>query len=222
MIDIAELNRQVDMIKERLKVLENNKHDCACKSVISQETIELNKRLIANFKKVSKQIFNDDSHYDNIKIPKRATTGSAGYDFITPVDINLKPGESTVIRTGIRCEMDPDFVLMIFPRSGQGFKFKIQLANTVGVIDSDYYNSANEGHIMIKLVNDNNENKTFSVRAGSPIAQGVFLQYYKTEEDNADGIRDGGFGSTDEVSQETVNESSNLEEVGFIDGLTEE
>ena len=98
--------------------------------------------------------------YDEISLPKRATVGSAGYDFYTPIDITLKPGETIKIPTGIRCEMNPSWVLMLFPRSGLGFKFRLQLNNTVGVIDSDYFYSDNEGHIFIKLTNDSNENKT--------------------------------------------------------------
>lgn len=134
--------------------------------------------------------------YENLKLPKRATKGSAGYDFYTPVDIELKPGETIKIPTGIRCEMNLRWVLMIYPRSGLGFKFRLQLNNTVGVIDSDYFYSDNEGHIFIKMTNDSNEGKVVNVKAGQGIAQGVFMQYGITEDDDAEEVRNGGFGST--------------------------
>ena len=134
--------------------------------------------------------------YDKISLPKRATVGSAGYDFYTPIDITLKPGETIKIPTGIRCEMNPSWVLMLFPRSGLGFKFRLQLNNTVGVIDSDYFYSDNEGHIFIKLTNDSNENKTLEVKKGQGIVQGIFLTYGVVEDDEASELRNGGFGST--------------------------
>ena len=134
--------------------------------------------------------------YKSIQLPKRATKGSAGYDFYTPVDICLKPQETIKIPTGIRCEMNERWVLMIYPRSGLGFKYRLQLNNTVGVIDSDYFYSDNEGHIFIKMTNDTNENKTVEVLAGQGVAQGSFMQYGIVEDDDASEIRNGGFGST--------------------------
>ena len=134
--------------------------------------------------------------YDEIKLPKRATKGSAGYDFYTPIDIMLKPGQTIKIPTGIRCEMKEDWVLKIYPRSGLGFKYRLQLNNTVGIIDSDYAYSDNEGHIMAKITNDTNENKNVIVDTGSGFIQGVFVEYGITTDDDADGIRNGGFGST--------------------------
>ena len=92
--------------------------------------------------------------YDSLKLPKRATTGSAGYDFYAPVDVTMKPGEIVKIPTGIRVEMEEGWVLKCYPRSGLGFKFRLQLNNTVGIIDSDYFFSDNEGHIFAKLTND--------------------------------------------------------------------
>ena len=134
--------------------------------------------------------------YDAIKLPSRATTGSAGYDFYTPVSIRLEPGQTAKIPTGIRAKMDDDWVLMIFPRSGLGFKYRLQLNNTVGIIDSDYYDSDNEGHIFIKITNDTNEGKTVDLAAGSGFAQGIFIQYGITVDDETDAERNGGFGST--------------------------
>ena len=134
--------------------------------------------------------------YESIQLPKRATKGSAGYDFYTPMDIVLKPGETIKIPTGIRCEMNPTWVLMIYPRSGLGFKFRLQLNNTVGIIDSDYYYSDNEGHIFIKITNDTNENRTVEVKKGQGFAQGLFMQYGIAEDDDTTEERNGGFGST--------------------------
>lgn len=134
--------------------------------------------------------------YDELKLPKRATKGSAGYDFYTPIDVNLKPGETIKIPTGIRCEMNESWVLMIYPRSGLGFKFRLQLNNTVGVIDSDYFYSDNEGHIFIKMTNDSNEGKVVDVQKGQGIAQGIFIQYGIVEDDDTLEVRNGGFGST--------------------------
>lgn len=136
------------------------------------------------------------SVYNKLQLPKRATRGSAGYDFYTPIDICLKPGETIKIPTGIRCEMNERWVLMIYPRSGLGFKFRLQLNNTVGIIDSDYFNSDNEGHIFIKMTNDSNEGKTVDVKANQGVAQGLFMQYGLVEDDDVIEERNGGFGST--------------------------
>ena len=142
----------------------------------------------------SKEIIHDI--YNELKLPKRATKGSAGYDFYTPIDVYLKPGETLKIPTGIRCEMNERWVLMIYPRSGLGFKYRLQLNNTVGVIDSDYFYSDNEGHIFIKITNDSNEGKIVDVKKGQGIAQGIFMQYSIVEDDDVSELRNGGFGST--------------------------
>lgn len=132
--------------------------------------------------------------YYGINTPKRATKGSAGYDFYAPIEFNLQPGETIKIPTGIRCEMNEDWVLMCFPRSGLGFKYRMKLDNSVGIIDSDYAFSDNEGHIFIKLTNEGD--KKLEVFEGNGFAQGIFLQYGITEDDNATNKRNGGFGST--------------------------
>ncbi len=129
----------------------------------------------------------------DIPLPKRATSGSAGYDFICPLDVHLAPGEAATIPTGIRCEMQSGWVLMIFPRSGLGFKHQVHLANTVGVIDSDYFHAANEGHIMVRIVNGPKE---LHIARGERFCQGVFLPYGLAEEDEVLTGRAGGFGST--------------------------
>lgn len=135
--------------------------------------------------------------YDGIQLPQRATSGSAGYDFFAPADIVLKPGETVMIPTGIRVRMREDFVLLMFPRSSLGFKYRMQLNNTVGVIDSDYYHADNEGHIFARITNDSNEGKTMEVKAGKAFMQGIFFRYGITEDDHAEGERTGGLGSTD-------------------------
>ncbi len=134
--------------------------------------------------------------YRTLELPRRATRGSAGYDFYAPVSFSLKPGATAKIPTGIRVQMDEGWVLQIFPRSGLGFKYRLQLDNTVGIIDSDYFFSDNEGHIFIKLTNDTNQEKTLEVSKRTGFAQGIFLEYGITTDDMADGIRNGGLGST--------------------------
>ena len=134
--------------------------------------------------------------YDSIKLPKRATKGSAGYDFFAPVGIVLAPGETMKVPTGIRCEMDYDWVLKLYPRSGLGFKYRLQLNNTVGIIDADYFYSDNEGHIFAKITNDSNEGKTVEIPAGTGFIQGIFLEYGITVDDDVEEIRNGGLGST--------------------------
>lgn len=134
--------------------------------------------------------------YVGIKLPRRATRGSAGYDFYSPFSFSLKPGASVKIPTGIRAEMEEDWVLKLYPRSGLGFKYRLQLNNTVGIIDSDYFGSDNEGHIMAKITNDSREGKTLEINAGMGFMQGIFLEYGITVDDDASDIRNGGFGST--------------------------
>lgn len=133
--------------------------------------------------------------YEDLILPKRATTGSAGYDFKSPVDFTLKPKETIKMPTGIRCKMDEDIVLMIYPRSSLGFKYRLILDNTVGIIDSDYYNSDNEGHIFIKFTNLGE--KILEIKKGDGIAQGIFLPYFITTDDEVSNKRNGGIGSTD-------------------------
>ena len=134
--------------------------------------------------------------YESIELPKRATKGSAGYDFYSPFSFSMEPGTTMKVPTGIRCEMQEDWVLKLYPRSGLGFKYRLQLNNTVGIIDSDYFYSDNEGHIMAKITNDSKEGKTVELTAGTGFVQGIFLEYGITEDDDAQGIRNGGFGST--------------------------
>ena len=169
-----------------------------------------NMKRIAKFHKVSiEQFIKDwldtfsDSNleiakvvFEQIKLPKRATTGSAGYDFYSPLTISLAPNATIKIPTGIRVEIDENWVLKCYPRSGLGFKFRLQLNNTVGIIDSDYFNSDNEGHIFAKITNDSNEAKTVEIQAGTGFMQGIFVEYGITIDDEVEEKRNGGFGST--------------------------
>ena len=129
----------------------------------------------------------------DIALPCRATAGSAGYDFICPAEVTLAPGEAITIPTGIRCKMQPGWVLLLFPRSGLGFKYQVHLANTVGVIDSDYFHAANEGHIMVRIVNGP---APLTLAKGERFCQGVFLPHGLAEENEVLSDRTGGFGST--------------------------
>ena len=136
--------------------------------------------------------------YDSIKLPKRATKGSAGYDFFMPIDYNFGTQRAVKIPTGIRAIMNDGWVLKLYPRSGLGFKYAIKEANTVGIIDQDYYYSDNEGHIFVKLVNnDPTLGNIVHFKQGDGFCQGIFLEYGITEDDVATGKRNGGFGSTD-------------------------
>ena len=137
--------------------------------------------------------------YNDIKLPKRATTGSAGYDIYSPIWVSLERGESIRIPTGIRCEMDDGWVLTIYPRSGLGTKYRFVPDNLVPVVDGDYAFSDNEGHIWLMMTyhgHEESENGTLEINRGDAIAQAIFLPYGVTKNDNATGIRNGGFGST--------------------------
>ena len=134
--------------------------------------------------------------YDRIDLPVRATAGSAGYDFKSPVSFILAPGESVKIPTGIRVRVDEGWWLCCAPRSGLGCKYRMQLDNTIGVIDSDYYHSDNEGHIYAKITNDSKEEKNLIIKAGDRFMQAIFLPYGITYMDEAEGVRNGGHGST--------------------------
>lgn len=155
-------------------------------------------RTKAKFEKVSMEQFAqtaDVSVYETIKLPERATKNSAGYDFFAPTEISVEPGQTVTVATGIRALMPPDWCLMIFPRSGLGFKYKLRLNNTVGIIDADYAFSDNEGHIFVRMTNESD--KALKITQGSAFAQGIFVRYLLTEDDDVTATRNGGLGSTD-------------------------
>ena len=155
---------------------------------------------IAQFEKISKEnflstgIYTEDD-YNEFKLPLRATAGSAGYDFFAVKDFAVAPGETVTIPTGVRSKIEDGWVLKIYPRSGLGFKYRLTLNNTVGIIDSDYYYSDNEGHIFIRMTNCGD--KLLEVKKGQGFAQGIFLEYGITYDDDVTTFRNGGFGSTD-------------------------
>lgn len=123
------------------------------------------------------------------ELPRRATKYSAGYDIHSAVSAEIKPGEKYVIPTNTAVEMGEDDVLLIFPRSSYAIKFGLELVNSVGVIDADY-----KDQIFICYRNTGDE--PFFIKRGDRIAQGVFVKFLKTDDDNASGERSGGVGST--------------------------
>ena len=133
--------------------------------------------------------------YNDIKLPKRATKYSAGYDFYSLCDFELHPGKSIKIPTGIKAMLDFDCFLLCVPRSSLGFKYRLVLDNTVGIIDADYIYSDNEGHIWVSLTNMSSD-KTMKIKKGEAIFQGIITKYYTTDDDNTTTNRNGGFGST--------------------------
>lgn len=164
---------------------------------------------IAKFYKVSYEQFKKDCQdifqekdintiYESIQLPKRATKGSAGYDFYSPISFTLKPQETIKLPTGICAQMQEGWVLQLFPRSSLGFKYRLQFNNTVGIIDEDYFYSNNEGHIFVKLTNDSHEDKILKIESGEALVQGIFLPFGICEDDEVSEIRNGGFGSTNQ------------------------
>ena len=163
---------------------------------------------IARFSKVSFEQFVKDSKkllydyseeelahvYASIKLPQRATSGSAGYDFYTPFEVKLHPHDKIIIPSGIRCMLDRDYMMLGVVRSSMGIKNDLSLSNTCMVLDSDYFHAENEGHIMIAL--RNMKNYSVNCAAGERIMQGVFLPYGITFDDDVDTKRTGGIGST--------------------------
>ena len=165
-----------------------------------REEAGMNQMQIARFTRVSEEQYAKDMKgracmkLAEVPLPKRATEGSAGYDFPAPTETVVPAGEAALIPTGIRAEMAPGWVLMLFPRSSLGFKYGLRLSNTVGVIDSDYARAENEGHILVKLYNPTKEPVT--IGRGERFCQGVFLPYGTAEETETPGKRTGGLGST--------------------------
>ena len=159
---------------------------------------------IAKFTKISYEQFEKDfpdfdkvrtkERYDSILLPIRSTAGSAGYDFRSTINAVLNPGDSVLINTGIRCEMEEGWVLLIAPRSSLGIKKRMFISNTIPVIDADYYNADNEGHIKIQIENRGSE--PFTINAGDKICQGIFVPFGITVDDSAFEKRTGGVGST--------------------------
>ena len=154
-------------------------------------------RTLAKFEKVSfenYQSYGAKGVYDAICLPRRATAKSAGYDFFAPTKLCIAPGQTVTVATGVRALMPSSWCLMIFPRSGLGFKYRLRLNNTVGIIDADYSDSDNEGHIFIRMTNESDT--PLEIEQGAAFAQGIFVQYLLTEDDDTVEQRNGGLGST--------------------------
>lgn len=140
------------------------------------------------------------STYPDVNLPVRATARSAGYDFESAEDITVAPGAIKLIPTGIKCKMPEGMYLQLAVRSSTPKKKGLMLANSLGIIDGDYYGDDSkpveeQGHIMFQVYNFTDHEVT--VNKGERIGQGVFLPYYTTEDDQATGDRAGrGFGST--------------------------
>ena len=128
-------------------------------------------------------------------LPKRETAHAAGYDLKASHDVTIKPGQIELVPTGVKAYMQEDEVLYLFDRSSNPRKRGLILINSVGVIDHDYYNNpSNEGLIMAQFKNITDEPVT--IHKGDRIVQAVFTKYFVTDDDNANGERTGGFGST--------------------------
>ena len=136
----------------------------------------------------------------NINLPKRSTKYAAGYDVEAAEDTiipTFKPGvKPTLIPTGLKAYMQDDEMLCLYNRSSNPKKKGLVLANSVGIVDKDYYGNAdNDGHIMYAMWNFKNED--VKIEKGERIGQAIFQKYLIADNDNAEGERKGGFGSTD-------------------------
>lgn len=147
---------------------------------------------MARYFKVVKDEYRKNS--GDIKLPTRSDPRSAGYDFYSPIDITIQPGEKQLIWTDIKAYMLPDEVLKLYVRSSMG-KYPVVIANGTGIIDSSYFENANnDGNIGFNLLNLSN--KPYEIHIGDRIGQGVFGKYLVTDDDNTTGERAGGFGSS--------------------------
>ncbi len=158
------------------------------------ETRRFEKISYEQFEKDTGEVFTKED-YERIQIPKRATSKSAGYDISAARPCLIGPGKTKMIPTGLKVAMEDDDVFILAVRSSIGIKKLCIMPNSIGVIDADYYNNKdNEGHFWIALTNISDE--TLEIQTGDRIAQGIFLKYNKVINDNAEGNREGGFGST--------------------------
>lgn len=173
-----------------------------------KEWSHIKMKIVAQFEKVTLNQFMQDwlntigggsaaemtTIYNNIKLPERQTEYSAGHDFYIPDDFCIEPGNRAMIPTGIKCTMNTDFVMLIFPRSSLGIKKHISMANAVAVIDADYAFADNEGHIFICIENRGTE--SIQLKAGEAFVQAVFVEYGVAGSVDVKKKRRGGIGST--------------------------
>lgn len=152
------------------------------------------------------KVFGDNKTlYDDYMLPLRGTKYSAGYDFFAIKDYVIKPNEILKIPTGCKAKFESDEMLMLVVRSSVGFKYNVRLTNQVGIIESDYYNNPdNEGHMWFCL--QNHGDKDFIINKGDAYAQGIFVKYLTTDDDNVNKIRTGGIGSTNKKKEGNENE----------------
>lgn len=214
-LDYRALDNPEEYYNFMCKILDNDceviRREILCERKENNFKEEPKMKIAGKFVKVSYEQFKKDWYdtfgtyisedsiktiWENIKLPKRATKGSAGYDFFSPIEFCIEPGKTLKIPTGIRVRMNEGWALKLYPRSGLGFNYRLQIDNTVGIIDQDYYFSDNEGHIFVKITNDSKQEKNCFISAGSGFIQGIFIEFGITEDDDTDGIRNGGFGST--------------------------
>ncbi len=176
--------------------------------------MEKEKRTVARFEKVSLDTFIEDllfahekavgndvtkdniiknakEFHDDIILPKRATTGSAGYDFFLPANMAFHL-PAKVIATGVRCQIEEGYFLKLVPKSGLSRSHGTKFLDTVGIIDSDYYNSPNGGHITADMYTE----RPLTLQKGRAFMQGIILPYYLAEEEQVTATRNGGYGST--------------------------
>ena len=156
---------------------------------------------VARFARVSEAQYRKDCEgfdralpLEEIPLPRRATAGSAGYDLVCPVEVTLAPGEMRVIPSGLRILMEPGWVFILCPRSSMGRKYRMRLANTVGIVDSDYAQADNEGHMLTSIVNGGSA--PFTLHPGDRFCQGILLPHGVAEEEEVTTQRTGGYGST--------------------------
>ena len=132
--------------------------------------------------------------YDNIKLPERKTKYSAGHDFHVPCDFCIEPGGRVMIPTGVKCTMNSNYAMQVFPRSSLGIKKGMCISNTIPIIDADYINANNEGHIFISIENHGTE--TILLNSGESFVQAIFVEYGIADRSKVDTERSGGIGST--------------------------
>lgn len=140
-----------------------------------------------------------ETAWNNIKIPRRATKGSAGYDVEAPIEFHILPHDKVIVPSGLKAYFPPEQIgthyLALFDRSSLSIKRGVNLTNQTAIIDSDYYGSEeNEGCMLIALTNTNDHVVKF--QAGERVVQGIICRHEVTDDDDADGIRHGGVGSS--------------------------
>lgn len=142
----------------------------------------------------------------NITLPKRQTKHAAGYDLCAAEDVVVPPYSSnidqkpTLIPTGLKATMHNDDMMLIVSRGSTPAKHGLVIPNSMAVIDADYFeNPTNDGHFYIQVLNI--RSKPYTIKKGDTIAQAIFVKYLITDDDDADGERQGGFGSTDKKPQ---------------------